>query len=158
MPSDAVLVSRAILDQIAEALAAIVQVTGQGFSVLIERLDRHDGFRISRMQPTREDDFALSPLAVESSHGPGCEISDEDAGAYVEWTTMRGSQKRGANLLAGHEDDEEDDAPEEDDPSGQCDKESINTQHDLMRYAPGSSGPGCPIAVTDIGDMGGFHD
>ena len=35
---------------------------------------------------------------------------DEEAGAWIEWHTMSGSQKRGTNLTAGHEDDEDADA------------------------------------------------
>lgn len=49
-----------------------------------------------------------------------CEASDGDDEdqAYVEWHTMRGAQKAGHNLTAGHEDDEDDDPAEEDDHSG----------------------------------------
>ena len=43
---------------------------------------------------------------------------DEKDVAYVEWHTMRGSQKAGPNILSNHEDDEEDDAAEDDDPGG----------------------------------------
>ena len=40
---------------------------------------------------------------------------DEHDSAWVEWSTMQGSQKAGANLLAGHEDDEDDDPAEDGD-------------------------------------------
>jgi hypothetical protein len=55
------------------------------------------------------------------SHDPrfADQVEDNEAGAWVEWTTMRGSQKRGPNLLMGHEDDEDDDPPEDDD-SDRC--------------------------------------
>lgn len=62
--------------------------------------------------------------------------------AWIEWHTMRGSQKGGHNLLAGQEDDEEDDAPEEDDPHGQCDEDGINTYF-IGRW---NEGPGCTIS------------
>ena len=59
---------------------------------------------LAREEPSLPDDYELT--------------GDERDCAWIEWTTMRGSQKRGANILAGHEDDEEDDAPEDDDPAG----------------------------------------
>jgi hypothetical protein len=46
---------------------------------------------------------------------------DGDDCAWIEWGTMRGSQKRGPNIAAGHEDDEPDDAPEDDDPDSEHD-------------------------------------
>ncbi|CAN5348756.1 hypothetical protein BH10PSE12_BH10PSE12_18780 [soil metagenome] len=61
----------------------------------------------------------------------GGEPDDEDGGddepdddakgdqSCIEWTTMRGSQKAGSNIPAGHE-DEEDDDPREDDGSDRC--------------------------------------
>jgi hypothetical protein len=64
---------------------------------------------------------------------------DEADAAWIEWHTMRGSQKRGPNLTAGHEDDEEDD------PSGQCDEDGVNTDLALAF----SSAPGCPISDPD---------
>lgn len=78
------------------------------------------------------------------------EASDGDDGdqAYVEWQTMRGSQKGGPNILAGHEDDEEDDPGEEDDPSGQCDEDGINTN----LTAQWASRPGCSISDPDEDD------
>jgi hypothetical protein len=41
-----------------------------------------------------------------SDHEP---TGDEEGGAYIEWHAMRGSQKRGPNLIARLEDDEDDD-------------------------------------------------
>lgn len=43
---------------------------------------------------------------------------DEHDCAWIEWQTMRGSQKCGPNIVAGQEDDEDADPAEEDDPSG----------------------------------------
>jgi hypothetical protein len=64
-----------------------------------------------------EDGFWLHP---DLGSGPGCEIADHGEQAYVEWTTLRPHQKRGLNVLAGHEDDEDDDPDTgvEDDPRG----------------------------------------
>lgn len=84
-------------------------------------------------------------------HEPG---GDEEAGAWVEWTTMRGSQKGGHNLLSGHEDDEEDDAAEEDDPSGLCDEDGVNTGGPSIFELQGA---GCPIADDDHEHDGREH-
>ena len=101
-----------------------------------------------------EDDFALSPQATGYATGPGCQSADTGENAWVEWSTMRGCQKRGHNILAGHEDDEEDDAAGEDDHSGQSDEDGINTAYHLVRFTEGASGPGC-----NISDPGGCnHD
>lgn len=79
---------------------------------------------------------------------PDVDRIDQDAGAYVEWHTLRGPQKRGQMILAGHEDDEEDDAPEEDDPSGQCDEDGINCHNQGLLLSL-SHGPGCPVFDED---------
>lgn len=73
--------------------------------------------------------------------------------AWIEWGAMRGSQKGGPNILAGHEDDEDDDPGEEDDPSGQADEDGINTAYDLIRYTEGASGPGCTISDPGGGNV-----
>jgi hypothetical protein len=66
---------------------------------------------------------------------------DEQDAAWVEWTSMRGSQKPGANLTTGHEDDEEDAPP------GQCDEDGIHTD-----FALGfGGGPGCKISDPGYG-------
>lgn len=116
-------------------------------SVAIDLLDMVDG-DIDREDATDlEDDFALSAMATDyAGSGPGCSISDQDAGAYVEWSTMRGSQKRGPNILAGQEDDEDDDAAEQDDHEGQCDEDGVNTAFDYVRFTYGASGPGCKLS------------
>lgn len=116
-------------------------------SVAIDLLDMVDG-DIDREDATDlEDDFALSAMATDyAASGPGCSISDQDAGAYVEWHTMRGSQKRGPNILAGQEDDEDDDAAEQGDHEGQCDEDGVNTAFDYVRFTYGASGPGCMLS------------
>lgn len=70
---------------------------------------------------------------------------DEVDVAWVEWNTMRGSQKRGPNLIAGLEDDEEDD------PAGQCDEDGINTEY---RAAKQHSGAGCVISDPNFCSAG----
>ncbi|GBH29684.1 hypothetical protein [Sphingobium xenophagum] len=123
---------------------------GAAIEVLIDVLDLMGGDPDAENATDLEDDFALSPIAIDYvDRGPGCAISDQDAGAWIEWTTMRGSQKRGLNILAGQEDDEDDDPPEQDDHEGQCDEDGINTAFDTVRFTTGASGPGC--AISDEG-------
>lgn len=69
---------------------------------------------------------------------------DEQDGAWIEWSTMRGSEKRGPNITQMHEDSEDDD------PAGIHDEDGINTCFDVLSR----NGPGCSIA-----DPGGCeHD
>lgn len=119
---------------------------GNTIEVLVALLDIWDA-------PLDPDAAEFAPISDGLPGDPGDHepTGDEEGGAYVEWTTMRGSQKRGPNLLAGHEDAEEDDAPEEDDESGQKDEDGVNTAYDDIRYTPGSSGAGCPISDPDCG-------
>lgn len=108
-----------------------------------------------------EDAFALSRNALSSAHGAGCPISDPGGGAaddegepdedaqgdqsWVEWHTMRGSQKRCPNILAGHEDDEDDDPAEEDDDPGQNSEDEMSSDAnslprlELHRNRPGET-------------------
>lgn len=85
-----------------------------------------------------EDDFALSVTARHFASGPGCAIGDGGDQAWLEWNgpARRSEYQR----TAGHEDDEEDD------PSGQCDEDGINTAFDAVRFTNGASGPGCEIS------------
>lgn len=76
---------------------------------------------------------------------------DSRDAAWVEWNAMRGSQKRGPNILAGQEDDEDDDPAEQDDDSGQCDEDGVNTALDAVRFTYGASGPGCILSDSDKG-------
>lgn len=123
-------------------------------SVALDLLDAMDGDPDAEDASDAEDDFALSALAIAFvDPGPGCTISDQDAGAYVEWTTMRVSQKAGPNLMAGREDDEDDDPAEEDDGAGQCDEDGINTSFDRVQYTRGASGPGCAISDEGGGNI-----
>lgn len=84
---------------------------------------------------------------------------------YPEWHTLPAAQRR-CGTFAGRaldgdwcglglvDDAEESDAAEEDDPSGQCDEDEINTAAHWVGYTPQAKGAGCPIS-----DPGGCqHD
>ena len=80
--------------------------------IAIELMNLEDG------DPDLEDATNLEDEAIEPqllhSGGPGCPVSDGGGDpAWIEWNQMRGSQKRGPNLLAGQEDDEDDDPAED---------------------------------------------
>lgn len=51
-----------------------------------------------------------------------------------------------------------DDDAEEDDPSGQCDEDGINTYGDLVMYGVRYAGPGCAISDPDYGVDDTNHD
>lgn len=112
---------------------------GNAIEVLVELLDACDG------DPDEETD------------DPDLEAAgDENDAAWIEWHTMRGSQKRGPNILATrNEDDEDDDPAEEDDPSGQCDEDGVNTGNTIGLFG---DGPGCGIADSGIGDDDGLAE
>lgn len=101
----------------------------RSIEVLVGLLDLIDGDADVEMNGDEED-------------SDGDERGDQ---AWIEWGTMRGSQKGGPNILAGHEDD---DPGEEDDPSGQCDEDGINTN----LTAQWASRPGCAISDPDEDD------
>jgi hypothetical protein len=88
-----------------------------------------------------EDAFALSPVArcFSTNAGAGCPISDAADPAYPEWHTMRGAAKGQSMPNSWNEDDEEDD------PSGQCDEDGVNTSLALLS----GNGPGCEISDID---------
>lgn len=119
---------------------------GHTIEVLIALLDIWDGDPDAETGNDVEDDFTLTANAVErATSDPSVDCVDQDAGAYVEWHTMRGSQKRGPNLLAGHEDDELN--GDETDGNGAEDDECA--WFEVAGYAAG-----CPVA-----DPGGCeHD
>lgn len=83
------------------------------------------------------------------SDEPGCDIADAGENAWIEWHTMRGSQKCGPNLTVGQEDDE--DGGDHGDHSGsEDDSPGIGTRA-LQRQFDQA---GCPIS-----DPGGCeHD
>lgn len=84
----------------------------------------------------------------EEDNGDDEPTGDEEDAAWIEWNQMRGGQKGRPNILAGHEDDEDADPGEEDDPSGQCDEDGINTN----LTAQWASRPGCSISDPEEDD------
>jgi hypothetical protein len=112
---------------------------GNAIEVLVTLLDVWDG------DPDEEtDDPDLEPAG------------DEKDAAWIEWNTMRGSQKRGPNILATQNEDDEDDDPAE--PDG--DETDGNGAEDepCAWFAAYDRGPGCEVADPGIADTGGFYD
>lgn len=114
----------------------------EAIEVLIDVLDLLGGDADAE-EGDAEDSFAHSMMALHMTRRvPGDITSDADDTAWVEWHTMRGAQKKGPNLLGGHEDDEDDD------PAGQYDEDVYSAKR------PAMEGPGCSIS-----DPGGCeHD
>lgn len=79
--------------------------------------------------------------------GAGCDIADAGENAWLEWTTMRGSQKRGPNI-AGHEDDE-DDGDMGDHSASEDDCPGIGTRR-LQGHGAGCSISDPDYAVDDL--------
>lgn len=113
-----------------------------------------------------EDEISTC-LYTQWADGAGCPISDPggagereddesdgtDQGdcAWIEWQT-RGRHKLALGdheRTGGHEDAEEDDAPEEDDDSGQCTEDEISCGWPGF----GDRGPGCSISDPDYCDV-----
>jgi hypothetical protein len=116
-------------------------------------LNRHSAHEIAEAVTVLIDVLdLLGGDADEEDDDPDLEpTGDEEDGAWVEWQTMRGSQKRGPNILPTYnEDDEDDDPAEEDDPSGQCTEDEIScgAGHWAGSTSLSWNGPGCPIADT----------
>lgn len=119
------------LPAVARILSAYDRKSLEAFlSIAIDLLDLIDG------DPDLED----------SNDREAHDGDDQGDIAWIEWHTMRGSQKRGPNILAGQEDDEDDDAAEQDDHEGQCDEDGVNTAFDYVRFTYGASGPGCMLS------------
>lgn len=130
---------------------------GSAIEVLIALMDVADGDPEAENATDAEDDFAISPMAQHFSGSPGCAIGDGGDISAIEWTSTKPYQR--SQMEAGkHEDDEEDDPGEEEDPSGQCDEDGINTAQGSVCFTPGARGPGCLISDQGIADSGGFYD
>ncbi len=72
-------------------------------TIAIELVDTIDG--------DPDDEPAGDDEPAESA-GDDEPAGDEEDGAWVEWTTMRGSQKGGTNILPTSNEDDEDDDPD----------------------------------------------
>lgn len=114
-------------------------------TVAIDLLDVLDG------DPDREGECSEDEVSrctdigqPVRGNGPGCDIADTGENAWIEWHTMRGSQKRGPNITQAHED------AEDDDPAGQYDEDAWTSDR-----KPGDPdcGAGCPIS-----DPGEYED
>lgn len=85
-------------DNVPEGLAAFDRTAiTRSIEVLVGLLDLIDG------DPDEEDNGDDEPTG------------DEEDAAWIEWSTMRGSQKGGPNILPTYNEDDEDDDPAEDD-------------------------------------------
>ena len=102
LSNSSVVMDRGDIETVLRALVAFQQASSAAAEILLARLDDLDG---------------------DPDLGPD---GDERDSAWIEWHTMRGSQKRGPNIAQAHEDAEDDDHGEEDDPSGQCDEDGLN--------------------------------
>ncbi|EZP72358.1 hypothetical protein BV96_01791 [Sphingomonas paucimobilis] len=157
--------------QPAPTLAALLTVIpsltrpelGRMVQRMIDRMDVMDGDPDFEDGNDLEDDFHLSDYARQyGGGGAGCEISEPDAFSYSEWHTRdwRTRQRGGPEMVStasiwDHEDSEDDDPLEQDDDSGQCDEDGVNTAVSFVGYTVGGSGPGCPISDPDGGND--FH-
>jgi len=90
-----------------------------------------------------EDSFMEHP-----ADGPGCSVADQDAGAWVEWTSLRAVGKRRANSTFGEEDAEDDDGGGDDDRSE--DTPGFDRASRALANIFGE-GAGCSISDSDYG-------
>lgn len=149
---------------ISRVLSRFTREELEGFvAIAIDLMDMADGDPDAEIGNDAEDDFQLSPMALDYvADVPGCPITEPDAVGYLEWDS-RGRHKlssAGGERLArdaygniAYEDDEDSDPAEEDDPSGQCDEDGVNTSFDGIRYTAGASGPGCSISDPGGGNV-----
>lgn len=112
---------------------------GDMIEALVMQLDLIDG------DPDLENDRS------DYEHS-GDELGDP---SWCEWHTLPASTRRAGKIntkqldprrASPHEDEELDDWPEEDDPSGQSDEDGINTGGRPRHGWEGPLGPGCPIS------------
>jgi hypothetical protein len=117
---------------------------GAAVDALITLLDK-------RFAPYDPDEPIFSRAISDGKAGDPDDAEPEadlEAGAYVEWHTKPRVLRTLQEFNVGHEDDEDADPAEEDDPSGQCDEDGINTN----LTAQWAAEPGC--AVSDPGEDG----
>lgn len=102
MPIPPAAISRVLSRFDREQLAGFV-------AVAIDLMDLGDGDPDFENATDLEDDHALSSWAIDPSNGAGCNIADTGEQAYVEWTALHPGTRKGPNITAGEEDDEDDD-------------------------------------------------
>ncbi len=114
-------------------------------AIAIDLADTLDG------DPEAEEPGLEDSSVTHDTDGPGCPIADARGDvAWIEWTAMRGSMKRGPNVIAGEEDCEEsdDDTSVEDDPHG------FDPEQDMCGAADdwiASGSCGAYVALPDSG-------
>jgi len=85
--------------------------------------------------------MATAPLGAESAHANPLNIF-----ATFDRATIASAVEVLVCVLDALDGDPD---LEDDDPSGQCDEDGINTAYGMVRYTVGGSGPGCPISDDD---------
>lgn len=113
-------------------------------AVAIDLLD------LSEPDPDAEEIDLEDSFVDHHADGPGCPVADSAGDqSAVEWTTLRGAQRRGPNIVA-HE-DEEDDDPAED--VGDAQDGNFAEDDAVANFAWLGNGPGCPVSDPDRDEM-----
>ena len=122
----------------------------EAIGILIDVLDA--------IGPQTEDMPDFTPISdgapgdPEDTEADGTDQGDQSA---IEWHQLAGATKRAGGHGGVHrEDAEEDDEPEEDDPSGQCDEDGINTDAQGLQCIA-HHGPGCELSDPGGSDHNG---
>ena len=110
--------------------------------VALGLLDLADGDADLEDATDLEDDHALSVQGF----GPGCDVADAGENAWIEWTALHPGTRKGHNLTAGQEDDEDDD------PDHALDEGEPNF------VAVKGEGAGCSISDPDYGIDDQYQD
>lgn len=109
---------------LAEALTMIHRLAATTAAGVIGKLDIEDGD--ADLEPNGDDE-------------PAAANGDTQDAAYGEWHTKPANLRRKgqSEILAGHEDDEEDDAPEEDDGDSAVDDQPCDEPYQDLEEEPG---------------------
>jgi hypothetical protein len=122
--------------------AAAAHIAGQ-------LLNRHSPHEIAEAVEVLLDVLNLMGGDPEAEDDDPDEVAgDEGDVAWIEWQNTHPGKRSHNYAGSDHED------AEEDDPSGQCDEDEVNT--DLAMACGG--GPGCTIADSDVGIDDEPHD
>ena len=111
---------------ISRVLSTFDRAALEGFiAVAIDLLD------LAEPDPDAEEIGLEDSFMEHPGDGAGCPVADSAGDqAWIEWTTMRGSQKGGPAPSPGNEDAEEDDEAEEDDDDTAVDDKPCDGQHE----------------------------
>jgi hypothetical protein len=107
-------------------------------TVAVDLLDTLDPD--SEAEPTT---WPNDPAAVSVTNLPDDSeaVGDERDVAWIEWDRMAPVKRKHGNYAGSDNEDDEDD-----DPTGHCDEDGINTELRVLRQ---DYGPGCKISDTD---------